>query len=91
MNAEQFDNDAPYQAWLNGNPRGYVVNSHRPPTATYLVLHRASCHTISGIPASGRSWTNQYIKVGASTKADAFEWCRTNVGDKPTPCGTCAP
>jgi hypothetical protein len=91
MNAEQFDSDALYQGWLAENPRGYVVNSHRPPTATYVVLHRASCHTISGIPASGCSWTNQYLKVGATTKADALEWCRTSVGAHPTACGTCSP
>jgi hypothetical protein len=45
------DDDAGYLAWLAGHPADFVINTGRSPSAAYLMLHRASCRTISGTPA----------------------------------------
>ena len=54
-----LDDDSGYLRWLEAHPNGYVVNSHRRPSATYVILHRAACTAISGTPARGRRWTSQ--------------------------------
>ncbi len=57
------DDDEGYLAWLRDHPGGYVVNADRPPNPSYLRLHRTTCRTISGQPASGRAWTVTSTKV----------------------------
>ena len=43
-----FDNsDTDYQAWLSANPTGFVLNARRSLVPSYMVLHRASCPSIS--------------------------------------------
>ena len=56
------DDDAGYLGWLSGHPDGYVLNTYRPATWSYVVAHRASCRTISGAPTHGRLWTAGYTK-----------------------------
>lgn len=86
------DDDAGYEAWLRGHPETFVLNCERNPRATYLVLHRASCHTISGDPSSGATWTaGAYIKVCADTAAELESWAERTAGGLPQRCGTCAP
>jgi hypothetical protein len=41
------DDDAGYRDWLAGNPDGFVLNATATPSASYLILHRASCRTIN--------------------------------------------
>jgi hypothetical protein len=45
------DDDAGYLAWVGSHPHGFVVNTFRKPDPRYLMLHRATCHTITGKPA----------------------------------------
>jgi len=53
-----FDHDEDgYRRWLATNLIGFVVNCGRPALASYIVLHRADCGTISGTPARGNTWT----------------------------------
>lgn len=40
-------NDDGYLRWLEANPRGYVLNVRRRPDPNYVILHRATCHSIS--------------------------------------------
>ncbi len=47
------DDDDGYLHWLGTHPDLHVLNTARNPTPAYLVLHRATCHTISGTPARG--------------------------------------
>jgi hypothetical protein len=91
MPIREFDDDTSYHAWLAAHPVGYVINANRPPTASYLMLHRASCRTIMGIPASGRSWTRDYVKIGTDSKAEAVEWCESYLSTSPACCSSCAP
>lgn len=85
---ERFvDDDAGYFRWLSDHPGGFVLNTGRKPTASYLMLHRADCHTISGRPARGSTFTGEYSKVcGIREGLEAFAG---RLGGSPDPCGAC--
>ena len=83
------DNDTGYLQWLAAHPDGFVMNAARNPTPAYLVLHRTSCHTISGIPARGSRWTTgDYIKI-CGRRRELEEFARRNVGGEASTCGLC--
>jgi hypothetical protein len=73
------DDDQGYLRWLTDHPGGYVVNADRPPNASYLVLHRSTCRTISGQPSSGRSWTVTSTKV-CGQEEELLAWAHGQVG-----------
>ena len=52
---EFMNDDDGYISWLSAHPDGFVLNCGRPPTPSYLMLHRSTCGTISR--ASGTNWT----------------------------------
>jgi hypothetical protein len=70
---EFMDDDDGYIAWLAEHPDGFVLNCGRPPTPSYLMLHRGTCSTIRGIPARGRSWTVIYQTVCADTNRELVD------------------
>ena len=82
--AETFDrSDAAYLKWVRANPTGYVVNAERSPRLSYMVLHRASCPSISSIKAPGRSGgftERSYIKICSSNVTDLSTWVRQRGG-----------
>jgi len=81
------DDDAGYRRWLSSHPAGFVLNTGRKPTAAYLVLHRATCPTISGEPARGSTFTGEYSKMcGGKEDLEAFAG---ELGGSPSPCRTC--
>jgi hypothetical protein len=81
------DDDASYLEWLAEHPAGYVINTGRSPSAAYLVLHRASCGTISGVPARGSTFTGDYSKVaGGREELEAFAG---ELDGQARPCGLC--
>ena len=48
MTVNLFENDeAGYLEWISEHPDGYVVNVRRWLDPDYLVLHRATCFSIS--------------------------------------------
>src|SRR5581483_4125612 len=57
------DDDDGYLAWLASNARGWLVDANAALGRDDLVLHRASCWTVTGSPAKGTtqitgpSWT----------------------------------
>jgi len=83
--------DAGYLNWITTYPEGFVVNANRPPTAGYVVLHRATCRTISGDPANGRAWTADYLKACSENGASVGRWVRESTGGTPSLCGICHP
>jgi hypothetical protein len=86
---EFHDNDGGYLAWLAAHPDGFVLNTNRTPRPSYLMLHRATCGTISGTPARGAGWTTgDYAKV-CGTRTELENFARLRVGGDPTPCGDC--
>ena len=92
MALEIKDDDRAYLTWLSSHPNGYVVNTFRTPRSDYLILHRASCGTISGTPARGNRWTTgEFLKVCSEDRADLDRWAQSNVGGSLQPCGLCRP
>jgi hypothetical protein len=81
------DDDRGYQDWLDRHPDGFVINTGRAPNAAYLVLHRASCGTITGKPARGTTFTGEYTKVcGERNELEEFA---SDLGGHAHPCGLC--
>lgn len=71
------DNENGYHAWLEQNPKGFVLNSENPPSAKYMHLHTAECYTINNSKASARqgSFTDfKYMKVCATDYEDLLKW-----------------
>jgi hypothetical protein len=89
----EFRNDDPgYLRWLVLHPGGFVLNAEMPPTGSDPVLHRASCGTINGCPASGKTWTaGTYSKVVADSADELEEWARAHAGRQTRRCGMCRP
>lgn len=88
-----FDNaDVEYVRWLETHPQGYVLNTSRSPRPDYLILHRASCKSVSRAAEPPVRWTTgDYIKVCAGNPAEIEHWCRQERGASPQPCGQCHP
>ncbi|MFN8663835.1 MAG: hypothetical protein U0075_18215 [Thermomicrobiales bacterium] len=88
-----FDNaDADYVRWLETHPGGYVLNTYRKPHPDYLILHRATCKSISRTASAPIAWTSgDYIKICADSLGDLEAWSRVAVDGKPQPCGQCHP
>ncbi len=84
------DADADYASWTAGHQHGFVVNAQRHPGPSYLVLHRATCGTITGTPARGVTWTKDYIKVCSGDVGSLKNWA-AGLGGMLSPCSLCKP
>lgn len=77
-----FDgNDNAYQAWLAMNRQGYVINLRRNLSPSYMVLHKASCPTISnygGMSKKGGFTERSFIKVCALELDVLRQWARSH-------------
>ena len=75
-----FDSgDGPYLAWLGAHPTGYVLNTDRSYPPEYMVLHRASCPSISVLvpPARSGGFTERdYVEACSDSEADLSAWVR---------------
>ena len=90
MVATEFcDDDEGYLQWIGANPDGYVLNTFRKPAASYLILHRGTCGSISGIPSRGQQWTTGYIKVCAAERTELERWAKDTTGGTLSPCQLC--
>ena len=89
MIIEFLHDDSGYLAWVRDHTNGYVLNCDPKPVPSYLMLHRATCWTITGEPSSGRSWTSAYQKVCSDSRGELDRWA-AQVGAL-TPCETCQP
>jgi hypothetical protein len=64
-------NDQAYLTWREQHTDGFVINTSRSKDADYMVLHRASCYSIS-----------TYTKMahpGGFTERDYIKICSTNI------------
>lgn len=71
--------DAAYQSWLAENPGGFVLNARRRLPPSYMVLHRARCHTIRNYTrtAPGGAFTERgYVKICATTRDELRKWVK---------------
>ena len=87
-NMQRFvDDDGGYLDWVDHHLDGFVINTGRTPSAAYLMLHRASCGTITGRPARGATFTGEYAKVcGERNELEDFA---RHLGGYAQPCGLC--
>jgi hypothetical protein len=87
-----FEDDAGYLAWVESHQHGFVVNTFRKPDPRYLILHRATCGTITSKPARGDRWTTgDFIKACSETRAALDQWARQIAGGELHPCALCHP
>ena len=61
--------DESYLDWSSTKPTGFVVNCHRQPSPKYLILHKATCGTIS-TSKIGNWITTTYIKICSLSKKE---------------------
>jgi hypothetical protein len=85
------DDEVGYLGWLSAHPAGFVLNVARSPRPNYLILHRATCRTISGRPTRGGPWTGPYIKVCSDDSLQIAAWTGQHVAAAPTRCRVCVP
>ena len=83
------DMEREYLRWVRSNPNGYVVNTYRTPSQSYLTLHRASCWTITGTHHRNYT-TGAYSKVCSERRAELERWAGS-LGGALHPCGLCKP
>ena len=86
------DDDAGYLTWVESHQHDFVVNSYRRPDPRYLILHCATCGTITGRPARGGRWTTgDFIKACSETRTALVQWARQTAGGEMTSCRLCHP
>jgi hypothetical protein len=85
------DDDRSYLTWIAQHPAGFVLNTGNPPTPSYLILHRATCTTISVGPPRGETWTMNMRKFCADHKSELKGYARVELGGEPSACGACHP
>jgi len=71
------DDEAGYHRWLLRHPAGFVINTSRQPTSSYLILHLAECRTIS---EGDNFTTTDLCKVCSDEKWELTSWARDEVG-----------
>lgn len=92
MPLDEFrSDDVAYLAWVAAHPRGYVINIHRSLNASDARVHQADCHTITGEPARGNTWTGPYIKICSFALEELDGWARELLGLTIRRCGVCRP
>jgi len=84
-----IDDDAGYVRWVGEHSEGFVLNSsiHAPSSSSH-VLHRATCWTVTGTPARGSHWTNDYL-TACGRASDVVRFAEVVIGKTPFPCGHC--
>ena len=85
------DDEDGYRGWVSQNPGGWVLNAgrHLAPSDG-LVLHGATCHTISGGAHSNHT-TRGYIKICSTDRTSLVGWTQREAGAEPRPCRYCSP
>lgn len=90
---EFIDDDEGFINWLKTHTVGYVVNTSRKPSASYLVLHRATCPYLPLRDTRTKAWTRQYIKICATDTVTLQRWADRHFSRHTplTPCPGCKP
>ena len=90
---EFMDDDAGFMKWIDANPDGYVLNTTRSPSASYLLVHRAGCGHLRRRDARQVDKTRDYIKICAADLASLQRWADRHFSGHPSfrRCGTCRP
>lgn len=82
----QDDDDGLFD-WVEAHPNGYLINTHRNPTPSFLVLHHSQCRHVDGTQGVDR--TKNRVKVCSDDRTALEEWALDTVGGDVTLCRTC--
>ena len=91
---EFSDDDKGYTRWVADNPDGFVLNVRRNPSASYTVLHRSVCHSITRPRDDGTYTGRGYRKIVADTVDELRRYTRLlgrADGSFSSACAHCAP
>ena len=92
---EYINDDEGYLSWIATNPNGFVLNVCRAANPDYVVLHRASCGSISTDKREFGAYTTRgYRKVCATSAAElqlAAKREGRSDGSFSKRCGLCRP
>lgn len=81
------DDDASYLSWIADHAGSFVLNTTRSPSASYLMLHRANCWTITRLQPTATTFTGDYSKVcGERSELEAYA---QTLGATASACGHC--
>ncbi len=82
MSAIEFINDeSGYFDWLNNNQEGFVINTPRTKSPSYMMVHRGTCRHIKGYATNYREGAfteRDYIKICANTLDELIKWAKEN-------------
>lgn len=81
------DDDSGYLGWLEDHPEGFVLNTTRTPSASYLILHQATCWTISRLQRRATTFAGDYSKLCGSRRELESGACF--LGGTASSCGHC--
>ena len=84
------NNDTGYLRWVESFPHGYVVNCYRRPSPTYLMLHRATCQSVTTDKQTNYT-TRDYSKMCSEDLPELEKWATDTVRGELTPCRQCQP
>ena len=85
-----IDDDPGYLKWVGRIPPDTWLIARDAPVHP-IWLHRATCWTINGRPARGRTWTGPYIKSCSQHRGTLADWAETTLGGELDPCPLCGP
>jgi hypothetical protein len=89
------DDDIGYLAWTAAHPDGFVLNVRGAPDTNYIVLHRASCKSISNSNQEPGAFTGRaYRKIVSTSLADLHRGAQRegrSDGSFSKHCGRCQP
>lgn len=98
LTVQEFANDdASYLRWLARHPSGFVINTPRSKPSNYMVIHRASCPTISNytkMAQPGGFTERDYIKICSANIPALRAWVKEHGrsdGSFSGTCGRCNP
>ena len=83
------DRDKQYKDWIKNNPDGFVVNSYKEPSSTYLIIHKASCYTITELKGTAKSFTEKYSKTCSNKLDELDNWVKNDIGGEFCRCRKC--
>jgi hypothetical protein len=82
----EFNEDnGSYEWWITANPEQFVINAERALNPATMVLHRARCRTIRGVPPNGATWVGEYVKICGTRRELVARYPSAH------PCGHCRP
>lgn len=75
------NDDQGYVAWIEAHPDGFVVNTTRSHSRSYLKLHRATCRHVRVLQGGYSTWTSgEYVKACSPVRARLEQWAREVAG-----------